>query len=154
MVCNSDLHIIYLGRTVFFMSLNLKLDDILKAKVGMTKELSASFRRVINVGNYETKTYEQSMSVELDREVTGAERDVALAVLQAQLEYNCTAKMFIDGDITEQDYRNTVTSLEVGINALTDKVIKCGIDVTDILRLATDEGGDAVTTTLTQTVNN
>lgn len=130
----------------------MKLNEILTARVGKTTEISARYRRVILLGDYETKTYEQAATIELDSNVTGIERDFALAVVQAQLEYNCVAKMYTEGIITEEDYKNSITRLEIGITALAEKAGSLNINLSNIIEQATDNGGDAVTSTLAQNV--
>ena len=60
--------------------------------------------------------------------------------------------MYTEGIITEEDYKNSITRLEIGITALAEKAGSLNIDLSNIIEHATDNGGDAVTSTLTQNV--
>lgn len=121
----------------------MKIDDILKHGIGKTKELTASFRQVVASSTpYETTTYHQTITVELGEGLTGIETDLALGILNSQLEYNCLAKMLVDGAIGRDEYDTRVQKLEAYINALLRKAEKLNINTEKIVALATDEGAD------------
>lgn len=124
-----------------------KIEDIVKLSVGKTKEIGARYRQVISIGDFETKTFETFITVELDCE-SGVERNLALTILEAQMEYNCACKMFVDGNLSSEKLAETTQRIETCINAMIKQAEIAGVDVSNLLDIATDYGADTTVSKL------
>lgn len=129
----------------------MKMDEIFNARVGNVKELSAKYRRVVPIGDFETKTVEQSITIEPEKVLSGVENEMVLAVLQAQLEYNCMAKLYTDKTISLEDFCKSVSDIERSVTAIQEKAVKHGVDVQSLCNMEPAKAPEAPQTKTPQT---
>lgn len=102
------------------------MDDIMKATFGEytnqdTEELNIVFKKTINIKQYESEVMESSVSVKVPKGLTGAERMVILAIMQAQAEYEMYCMLAFKQYISQNDLIERKTTLENGVSALLSK---------------------------------
>ena len=70
------------------MDRTYSMDDIMNVIIGEdSSTIEATFRKTINVKQYETEVIESNASIKLSRDVSGIERMILTNLLQTQLEY-------------------------------------------------------------------
>ena len=81
------------------------MDRIMSASFGETaSSIRSTFKRTINIRQYETETLELSSTLDISRSLCGIERMVISAILQAQLEYEAYIQMSMKGYITSSEF--------------------------------------------------
>lgn len=81
------------------------MDRIMSASFGeTTSSIRSTFKRTINIRQYETETLELSSTLDIGRSLCGIERMVISAILQAQLEYEAYIQMSMKGYITSSEF--------------------------------------------------
>lgn len=81
------------------------MDRIMSASFGETaSSIRSTFKRTINIRQYETETLELSSTLDIGRSLCGIERMVISAILQAQLEYEAYIQMSMKGYITSSEF--------------------------------------------------
>lgn len=103
--------------------MKVSMDDIMKATFGEypnqdTEELNIVFKKTINIKQYESEVMESSVSVKVPKGLTGAERMVILAIMQAQAEYEMYCMLAFKQYISQNDLIERKTTLENGVSAL------------------------------------
>lgn len=112
----------------------LTMEDIMRAKMGDipdTGELTVRFKKTINVKQYESEVVEASMSLKSDNNWTGAERMLALALMQAQLEYEVFCSLAFKGVINQTELSQRKVELEQAVNSIklkAEAVLGRGVD--------------------------
>ena len=106
--------------------MKVSMDDIMKATFGEypnqdTEELNIVFKKTINIKQYESEVMESSVSVKVPKGLTGAERMVILAIMQAQTEYEMYCMLAFKQYISQNDLIERKTTLENGVSALLGK---------------------------------
>lgn len=99
----------------------LTMEDIMRAKLGDipdTGELTVRFKKTINVRQYESEVVEASMSLKCCNNWTGAERMLALALMQAQLEYEVFCSLAFKGVVNQTELLQRKTELEQAVNSI------------------------------------
>jgi len=100
----------------------LNMDDVMKASFGEVSEsIRATFKKTINIKQYETEVYESSSTLEVERPVSGIERMLITSILQAQLEYAAYIQMYNKGYINQSEFTLRKQALEDDISQLTEK---------------------------------
>lgn len=103
--------------------MGLTIEKIMDASFGETNsEIRATYRKTVNVRQYETEVIELETTLKLDKELTGGERMLVSALLQAQLEYTAYCQLAFKGLVTPDQLTLRKNTLEEGINAIKDKV--------------------------------
>ena len=98
------------------------MDKIIGASFGeASSTLRATFKKTVNVKQYETETVEISSTLEMDRELSGVERMLASAILQAQLEYDGYVQMRAKGYVTNEQLFSRRTELVDAVNLIKKK---------------------------------
>lgn len=106
----------------------------MRAKMGDipdTGELTVRFKKTINVKQYESEVVEASMSLKSDNNWTGAERMLALALMQAQLEYEVFCSLAFKGVINQTELSQRKVELEQAVNSIklkAEAVLGRGVD--------------------------
>lgn len=101
---------------------NVSMNDIMKASFGeASSNVRATFKKTINVKQYETETVEVSSTLEMDKPLNGIERMVVTAILQAQLEYEAYIQLACKGTITNSQLETRKSELEQDVNLLVAK---------------------------------
>lgn len=104
------------------MSNRLDINSILGASFGETSDkLRVVFRKTINVGEYESEVYEISSEVVLDKELSGAERILVTALMQAQIEYQAYCNLGFKGLVTQTELNERKVELENSVTAIKAK---------------------------------
>lgn len=100
----------------------IDMNNIMKASFGeASSTIRASFKKTINVKQYETEVIEMSSTLEMEKSVTGVERMIISAILQAQLEYDAYIQMRCKGVIGDTQLAERRNELEQDINLLKTK---------------------------------
>ena len=115
----------------------LTMEDIMRAKLGdipETGDLTVRFKKTINIRQYESEVIEASMSLKCENNLTGAERMLALALMQAQLEYEAFCSLAFKGVINQTELNQRKDELEKAVNSIRAKAEKVlGRDVSNII---------------------
>lgn len=115
----------------------LTMEDIMRAKLGdipETGELTVRFKKTTNVRQYESEVIEASMSLKCENNLTGAERMLALALMQAQLEYEVFCSLAFKGVINQTELNQRKDELEKAVNSIRAKAEKVlGRDVSNMI---------------------
>ena len=101
---------------------NVTMNEIMKASFGETSSsIRGTFKKTVNVKQYETESVEVSSTLEVDRPLTGIERMLMSAILQAQLEYEAYIQLTCKGTITNSQLETRRQELERDVNLLKAK---------------------------------
>lgn len=121
----------------------LTIEKIMGASLGETSgEIRATFKKTINVRQYETEVLELETVLKIDKQLTGGERMFISALLQAQLEYTAYAELAYKGLVTPDQLSIRKSSLENGINAIKTKVeSELGRTVDELINFTGIQGG-------------
>lgn len=99
------------------MARHVDISDIMKASFGETSNIiRSSFKKTIQIKQYETEVFEGSTTLELDKNITGIERMLINAILNGQIEYEIAHQMFVRKAITESEVRAKKENIEKTIN--------------------------------------
>ena len=102
--------------------MDINMDKIMGASFGESSEIiRASFKKTINVRQYETETIELSSTLNIEKPLCGIERLIMSATLQAQLEYEAYVQMLAKGYVTQTEFDNRKLVLESDVAALVSK---------------------------------
>jgi hypothetical protein len=100
----------------------VNMDDILKASFGETSStIRASFKKTINIKQYETEVIELSTVLDVGKPLNGIERMLMSAILQSQLEYEAYIQMRCKGIIGDSQLADRKKELEQDVNLLKSK---------------------------------
>ena len=103
--------------------MELTIEKIMGASFGETSsEIRATYKKTVNIRQYETEVIELETTLRLEQAVTGGERMLISALLQAQLEYTAYCQLAFKGLVTSDQLMQRKTYLEEGINAIRTKV--------------------------------
>lgn len=99
----------------------MNIGDILNAKVGSSEKdgkLSLSFRKTINVRQYETEVIEANLEVPITTDMTGLKLEMIESVVLAKLEYGVLWNMLARGMITQAEFDDCKQKLETSVNVM------------------------------------
>lgn len=97
---------------------------------GQTEEtIRASFKKTVQIREYETEVVEGSTELKLDRAVSAGEREMIMAMLRLQLEYEAYVSLLKKGLITQRTFDDRKLALTGEVAAIRAKVEGMGIDV-------------------------
>lgn len=100
----------------------IDMNKIMKASFGeASSTIRASFKKTVNIKQYETEVIELSSTLEMEKSVTGIERMLISAILQAQLEYDAYIQMRCKGIIGDSQLAERRTELEQDVNLIKAK---------------------------------
>lgn len=98
------------------------MDDILNAGFGESgSTVRATFKKTILIKQYETEVMECGSILNIDRPITGIERSIISAILQAQLEFTCYAELAYRGFVTGSELETRKKALTDAVNSLMAK---------------------------------
>lgn len=98
------------------------MNDVLNASFGEASSMvRASFKKTVNIKQYETEVVECSANLNFDKPMNGIERMICSGILQAQLEYQAYIQLLSKGYVTETQFMERKKTLENSINILTNK---------------------------------
>lgn len=101
------------------------MDDIMNAALGEeSNKIRVVFRKTVKVREYETESVEVESSLELAGGITGLERMMVGAVLQAQVEYQAYIQLALKGIVTQTELVERKVELEKTINTLDAKSVE------------------------------
>ena len=104
------------------MSKQYDMNEILKATFGEASSMvRASFKKTVNVKQYETEVIEVSSNLNFERPMSGIERAICSAILQAQLEYETYIQLYVKGYVTETQFNERKSALTNDVNMLLAK---------------------------------
>ena len=102
--------------------MDINMDSILDASFGeSSEEIRCAYKKTINIKQYESEVTELESVVKLNRPISGAERALICAILQAQLEYTAYCGLAYKGQITQSDMTNRKNDLELSVKAIKAK---------------------------------
>lgn len=98
------------------------IDRALKASFGESSNiLNVSFKKTVFIRDYETEVIEANSTVNLDKNITGAERVFISALIRVQLEYEAYCNLLMKGMVTQKEFEQRKLSLATELNALKSK---------------------------------
>ncbi len=93
--------------------MSITMDNILGAKLGENSGvIKAVFKKTINIRQYESEVIELESTLNINEEISGAERVLVTALLQAQLEYEAFVNLAFKGQITQAELSKRKSELE------------------------------------------
>ncbi len=102
--------------------MKLTVENIMGASLGETNgEIRATYKKTVNVKQYETEVVELETTLKIDRKLTGGERMLISALLQVQLEYTAYCQLAFKGLVTPDQLALRKRTLEEGVNAIKQK---------------------------------
>ena len=100
----------------------VNMDKIMVASLGENSgKLRATFKKTVNVKQYETEVVELESSVDIDRGLNGVERMLVASIMQAQMEYTGYVQMYCKGFVTQSQLAERKLNLESDINTIKAK---------------------------------
>lgn len=110
-------------------------DNILEAGFGETKgKITAKFRKSILIKDYHPEEVELTAELDVGDSVTGMDRVLITAILEAQLEITAYMNLLFKGYIEQDVYDARLKKLTLEINVLADKYEKLtGKDASEYL---------------------
>lgn len=100
------------------------MDNILKAKLGDTEDtdiLKVNYKKTINIRQYESEVSEIEITLKVPNNISGAERILILAVMQAQAEYEAYSMLAFKNQIMPQEFEKRKAELVQAVASLTAK---------------------------------
>lgn len=98
------------------------INDALKASFGEANNtIRASFKKTVLIRQYETEVIELETTLNIERNLQGAERAFIVALLQIQLEYTAYATLLCKGLVTQEEFDKRKAELEQEVNILKQK---------------------------------
>lgn len=106
------------------------IKKVFNSSFGQTEEtIRASFKKTVQIREYETEVVEGSTELKLDRAVSAGEREMIMAMLRLQLEYEAYVSLIKKGLITQRTFDDRKLALTGEVVAIRAKVEGMGIDV-------------------------
>lgn len=100
----------------------MDMDKLLSSKLGeKSNKLSVTFRKTIQLKQYEPETFEVSSELEYDRELSSMERDTLSNILQSTLEYGVLCHLYKRQLISKDEFAYNKSSLELSSEAMLKK---------------------------------
>ena len=100
----------------------LNMDDILDCSLGDNEDncdsLRISFKKTINIRQYESEVSEVEVTLRVPNNISGAERMLMLAIMQAQAEYEVYCALAFKNQITPQEFDRRKQELIEGVNKM------------------------------------
>lgn len=101
---------------------NVTLDDVMNASFGEASSIiRATFKKTVNIRQYETEVMEISSTLNMEKALTGIERMIVSAALQIQIEYEAYFQLASKGFVTASEFEDRKKYLTESINALVIK---------------------------------
>ena len=101
---------------------NNTINKIMQASLGeVNNKMRVSFKKTVLVRDYETEVIEATTDIELDHEISGAERIFVSAILRAQMEYEAYCNLVMKGMIVQRDFDERKEALANEVNAVKAK---------------------------------
>lgn len=108
----------------------ITMDTIMDASLGeVSNELTITFKKTVQIRDYETEVIEAVNKVSMDSELVGIERMFVAAILEAQMEYTVYCNLANKGLVTKSELGSRKKSLEdavYGIKYKADKILGPG----------------------------
>lgn len=103
--------------------MGLTIENIMETSFGEpSSEIRATYKKTLNVKQYETEVIELETVLKIDRELSGGERMMLSAILQVQLEYTAYCQLAFKGLVTQSELQLRKKTLEDGVNAIKNKL--------------------------------
>lgn len=91
----------------------INMDDIMNASMGeVSNELTITFKKTVQIRDYETEVIEAVNKVTMDNTLVGIERMFILGILEAQMEYAVYCNLATKGLVTKSELADRKKSLE------------------------------------------
>lgn len=99
------------------------MDGILQASLGeSSNKIRVTFKKTVNIRQYETEVIEAESTLELNEtNITGVERELVCAILEAQLEYMVYVNLACKGLVTQTELINRKRELAKAVLAFKQK---------------------------------
>lgn len=114
------------------MAMECNIENIMRSTVGETSsKVRASYKKTVLIRQYETEVIELETELNVERKLSGAERMLISAILQAQLEFMAYTQLGVKGLITQTELDNRKKELETSvalIKAKGEKVLGADLD--------------------------
>lgn len=103
--------------------MSINMDNIMEASFGeASSTIRGTFKKTVYIRQYETEVMEIESSIDMgDKQLTGAERMLLSAILQAQLEYSVYCNLVQKGTITVTELQERRVQLENSVLAVKNK---------------------------------
>jgi len=109
------------------------VNKMLKSNFDETKStVKASFRKVVQVKDYESETVDLQTEIEFDRVLTVMERVFIASILKNSLEYSAMISLYNRNYVTAPQLNERIGCIKADIDMLMDKAKKLGINIDDI----------------------
>lgn len=95
------------------------MNKIMGASFGESCEtIRATFKKTVNIKQYESEAIELTTTLDVKRPLTGIERMIISAILQAQLEYEAYIQLACKNIVTGIELSDRKYALEKDVNSL------------------------------------
>ncbi|MBR1454663.1 MAG: hypothetical protein IJ593_08505, partial [Lachnospiraceae bacterium] len=99
--------------------MTVDMDKIMQASLGESSStIRATFKKTVNVRQYETEQYEISSTLDIPGNISGPERELITAVLEAQLEHSAYLNMYGRGFVTGTQYNDRMSQIVTTIKQI------------------------------------
>lgn len=99
----------------------MDIKDIISANIGTCKEngsLHVSFKKTVNIRQYETEVVEASLTVPLGHEDVGHRLELVESIALAKVEYGVMFNLLAAGRITQAEFDQRKLELVAGVETL------------------------------------
>lgn len=103
----------------------MNIDEILSYnldRAGNGGKVSVSFKKTVNVRQYETEVVEASMEVAFDEADAPEDVEEKIAVASAKVEYACMVNLLAKGQVTQTQFNERRSQLEQSVTAISTKM--------------------------------
>lgn len=101
--------------------MSLSMDDIMRASFGSSEDISCAVKKTINIRQYESEVVEYETTLKVEEKISGAERMLIAAILEAQLEYNLYINLHLKGFITNTEINDRREELIRNVSLIKEK---------------------------------
>lgn len=112
-------------------SANISIDQIMQASLGeVSNKLTVTFKKTVQIRDYETEVIEATNSVEFEHPLVGIERMFVTAIMEIQMEYTVYTNLAYKGIVTSSQLNERRDMLEKDLYALkfkADQILGAGV---------------------------
>lgn len=103
--------------------MDFSMDTILGASFGeASSKIRATFKKTVKIRDYETEVIEVESTLDMgEQQLSGVERVLVSATLQAQVEYGAYCNLCYKGLVTQEELYRRRENLTADVKALKEK---------------------------------
>lgn len=83
----------------------MKVWDIMNKELGISRDITVTFRKSVSVRPYETEVVEATTTIRIDKPISGSMRMLITACAQAQLEYEVYTNLMAKGLVQVAEFQ-------------------------------------------------